>query len=251
MTSLGNEKFNGKSLFSSTSQAIQTTAEGGTVSIDGVELLSSGSGATTNFSFNGASDNTTFTPSSAGTITVGSGGLFLQDSNNAGNHIWLDNVGDTATYDGAGGWTFSGGGVNGLQGSFASGVTALYMEGSINHAFVGTGSFAAGGASNTSVGDVAAATDLGSLTLGAVTDAIAEIATHRATNGAQQSRLQFADEVVRVNKANIEAANSRITDVDVAEESTTLARYNILVQSGTAMLTQANQSAQMALRLLG
>jgi flagellin len=49
----------------------------------------------------------------------------------------------------------------------------------------------------------------------------------------------------------LEAANSRITDVDVAEESTQLARWNILVQSGTAMLAQANQSAQVALRLLG
>jgi flagellin len=39
-------------------------------------------------------------------------------------------------------------------------------------------------------------------------------------------------------------------DVDVAEESTQLARYNILVQSGTAMLAQANQSSQSALQLL-
>ncbi|MBI5424869.1 MAG: flagellin, partial [Opitutae bacterium] len=50
--------------------------------------------------------------------------------------------------------------------------------------------------------------------------------------------------------ANLEAANSRITDVDVAEESTQLARWNILVQSGTAMLAQANQSSQVALRLI-
>ena len=53
-----------------------------------------------------------------------------------------------------------------------------------------------------------------------------------------------------VNKANLEAANSRIIDVDVASESTQLARWNILVQSGTAMLAQANQSAQGALRLI-
>ena len=50
--------------------------------------------------------------------------------------------------------------------------------------------------------------------------------------------------------ANLEAAASRITDVDVASESTQLARFNILVQSGTAMLSQANQSAQTALKLL-
>jgi flagellin len=51
-------------------------------------------------------------------------------------------------------------------------------------------------------------------------------------------------------KNNLSAANSRITDVDVAQESTKYARYNILVQAGTAMLAQANAQPQSALRLL-
>ena len=84
-----------------------------------------------------------------------------------------------------------------------------------------------------------------------ITDAIQNVATMRANNGAEQSRLGFASEVLTVNKANLEAANSRIIDVDVAEESTQLARWNILVQSGTALLSQANQSSQVALRLIG
>jgi flagellin len=92
---------------------------------------------------------------------------------------------------------------------------------------------------------------LADIDLSDITDAIQNVATMRATNGAEQSRLGFAAEVLTVNKANLEAANSRITDVDVAEESTQLARWNILVQSGTAMLSQANQSAQVALRLIG
>jgi flagellin len=92
---------------------------------------------------------------------------------------------------------------------------------------------------------------LADVSLSDITDAIQNVATFRAANGAEQSRLGFAAEVLTVNKANIEAANSRITDVDVAEESTSLARWNILVQSGTAMLAQANQSAQVALRLIG
>jgi flagellin len=83
-----------------------------------------------------------------------------------------------------------------------------------------------------------------------ITDAIATVATARANNGAKQSVLGFAGEVLSVNKANLEAASSRITDVDVASESTQLARWNVMVQSGTAMLAQANQSAQSALRLL-
>lgn len=99
--------------------------------------------------------------------------------------------------------------------------------------------------------DTAASANLGAIQLSEITDALQRVATFRATNGAEQSRLGFAGEVLTVNKANLEAANSRITDVDVASESTQLARYNILVQSGTAMLAQANQSAQIALKLLG
>lgn len=83
-----------------------------------------------------------------------------------------------------------------------------------------------------------------------ITNAIQAVATMRANNGAEQSRLGFASDVLTTNKANLEAANSRIVDVDVASESTQLARWNVLVQSGTAMLSQANQSAQTALKLL-
>jgi len=95
-------------------------------------------------------------------------------------------------------------------------------------------------------------TSLGSssFTLSAVTSAIQNIATFRATNGAEQSRLTFASELLTTNKSNLEAANSRIIDVDVADESTQLARWNTLVQAGTSMLTQANSSAQTALKLL-
>jgi flagellin len=88
------------------------------------------------------------------------------------------------------------------------------------------------------------------LALTTITTAIQNIATMRAVNGAEQSRLGFASELLTTNKANLEAANSRIVDVDVASESTQLARWNTLVQAGTSMLTQANQSAQTALRLL-
>ena len=96
-----------------------------------------------------------------------------------------------------------------------------------------------------------AVTSLGDIDLKDITDAIKNTATMRAENGAEQSHLGFAAELLTVNKANLEAASSRITDVDVAQESTQLAKWNILVQSGTAMLSQANQSAQSALRLIG
>jgi flagellin len=83
-----------------------------------------------------------------------------------------------------------------------------------------------------------------------ITTAIESLANLRATNGAQQSRLSFAADMLAVNKQNLEAANGRIVDVDVAKESSQLARFNILQQAGTAMLAQANQSTQSILRLL-
>ena len=79
---------------------------------------------------------------------------------------------------------------------------------------------------------------------------IQNLAELRANNGAEQSRLTFAADMLSVNKINLEAANSRIIDVDVASESAQLARFNILQQAGTAMLAQANQSTQSILRLI-
>ena len=83
-----------------------------------------------------------------------------------------------------------------------------------------------------------------------VVSTIQNLATLMAANGAQASRLQFALESLNVNKVNLEAANSRIYDVDVAAETTKLARANILVQSGAAMVSQANAASQIALKLL-
>jgi flagellin len=83
-----------------------------------------------------------------------------------------------------------------------------------------------------------------------VNQAIQNLATLRATNGSQQVRLTFAADMLAVNKTNLEAANGRIVDVDIASESANLARLNILQQAGTAMLAQANQANQSVLRLL-
>ncbi|MDA7628853.1 flagellin, partial [Verrucomicrobia bacterium] len=81
--------------------------------------------------------------------------------------------------------------------------------------------------------------------------AITELAEDRADVGADQSVLQNISSTMSVLKDNLGAANSRIKDVDVAEESANFARQNILVQSGTAMLAQANALPQSALRLIG
>jgi len=86
--------------------------------------------------------------------------------------------------------------------------------------------------------------------LSIVKTAISQLASDRATIGAYQARLNFTSEELTISKENLSAASSRIQDTDVAEEATQYARYNILVQSGTAMLAQANALPQSALRLL-
>ena len=79
---------------------------------------------------------------------------------------------------------------------------------------------------------------------------ITNVATYRATVGADLSRLVKTTDHLAVLAENLSASVSRIKDVDVAEESARYSKYNILVQSGTAMLAQANSLPQTALRLL-
>jgi len=88
-------------------------------------------------------------------------------------------------------------------------------------------------------------------TLEIVMQAIATLASDRAGIGANITRLNSTHDQLSVLKDNMSAANSRIKDVDVAQESTQFARYNILVQAGTAMLAQANNTPQSVLKLLG
>ena len=83
-----------------------------------------------------------------------------------------------------------------------------------------------------------------------VKNAISQIAIDRAQLGAVQSRLNFTSDQLSITKENLSSAISRVADVDVATEATNYARYQILVQSGTQMLTQANQLPQAALQLL-
>jgi flagellin len=79
---------------------------------------------------------------------------------------------------------------------------------------------------------------------------IQNVATMMATNGAQQSRLNFAIDNLRTKATAFTEARSRISDVDVATEVTRLNRSSVLLQSGASMLTQANVSNELALKLL-
>ena len=87
--------------------------------------------------------------------------------------------------------------------------------------------------------------------LTALDDAISSVSTTRGTLGATQNRLESTVRNLSVTAENLSAAESRIRDVDVAEEMMSFTRSQILQQAGTSMLAQANGVSQSALSLLG
>ena len=97
---------------------------------------------------------------------------------------------------------------------------------------------------------VGGAFELGDVSVAVFTQALQNVATLRAENGGSVSRLQFSKESAAAQKTNLEAANGRIMDVDIATESTRLAKYNILVQASASMLSQANATSNVAMMLL-
>ena len=101
----------------------------------------------------------------------------------------------------------------------------------------------------------AASTSTDAMTLDKVSSAVFEqalsnVAFLRAQVGGSMSRVTFSAENIAAQKTNMKAALGRIVDVDIAEESTELAKYNILTQASAAMLAQANTNADVALMLL-
>lgn len=87
--------------------------------------------------------------------------------------------------------------------------------------------------------------------LATIDDAIQRVSGARADFGALQNRLQSTINNLDVSVENLSAANSRVRDADLAVETAELARNNIMLNAGTSVLAQANQSTGMALKLLG
>jgi flagellin len=100
----------------------------------------------------------------------------------------------------------------------------------------GSGNFTLSGSASTALSDIDAAID--------------QIGTATASNGAVESRLALIASTLTTQQQNMTSAISGISDVDVAQESTQLARYNILVQSSASMLAQANQDPEEVLKLI-
>ncbi|MCG8513904.1 MAG: flagellin [Halanaerobiales bacterium] len=85
----------------------------------------------------------------------------------------------------------------------------------------------------------------------ALDTAINTVSEHRSTLGATQNRLEHTINNLAVSAENLQAAESRIRDADMAFEMSTLTKHQILQQAGTAMLAQANMRSQSVLSLLG
>jgi flagellin len=127
------------------------------------------------------------------------------------------------------------------------------ISGSLDAIKLGTG-----GALNTQYLDIEEGTsgaflDLktkASAAVSAVKDALAVIGGVQGTIGSMQNKLQFAISLAQSQQVNSKAAESRIRDANIAEESANMTRYNILTQSGIASLAQANQSTSAVLSLL-
>ena len=92
--------------------------------------------------------------------------------------------------------------------------------------------------------------DLDMISVGAITKALENIAYLRAQNGGTHSRLAFNSESLIQQKTNMRAALGRMVDVDFAEETTNLAKYQVLSQASASILAQANNNTEMALMLL-
>lgn len=103
-------------------------------------------------------------------------------------------------------------------------------------------------AASTTVAGVTASSALASI--GRIDTAIGIISTERAKYGAAMNRLDVTVSTIQTMRVNLSAANSRIRDVDVAEETSQLSRNQVLSQAGVSVLAQANQLPQLAMSLL-
>ena len=83
-----------------------------------------------------------------------------------------------------------------------------------------------------------------------LTTAIDNISSQAATLGAVQNRLQYTSDSISATETNLTSTNSQITDVNMAQEMTTLTQEQVLEQAGTAMLSQAQSNPQLILKLL-
>jgi flagellin len=153
-------------------------------------------------------------------------------------------------------------GMNLLTGRFASDAaeaTGIQFQVGANMdqnetAFIGTMTAAALGLQNAQGEEgivTLSSADAANRTIGIVDSALRQVSKQRADLGAYQNRFEMAQEGVAIAAENLQAAESQIRDVNMAQEVVDFTKNQILVQSNTAMLAQANTQPQSVLQLLG
>jgi len=163
----------------------------------------------------------------------------------------LDRIGSVTEFNGT---KLLEGGSTGTSFSFQVGLGATSND-SISATIKGVKAADLGvitGGSVSSIAGIDISTATGAQNALAVIDqAITDVSSRRADIGSVQNRLNVTISNLGSARENLSAANSRIRDVDVASETADMTRNNILMQAGVSVLTQANQSPQVALALLG
>ena len=257
LRSLSEEKFNGVNIFGSTATHIITSAAGDQT----LTISAKGVGATgTEGTPSKVTSSAYTTATTAGTVTIAGITIAVTPADDKNTMLAKINAKAellgkaTASLDTAGKLVISNAifGANDLVISGdAAALTALGISAATtNNGTADTRDKVSVLLEATSLGDTfvdGVDLDINEL----INDAQNEFASYRAHNGAEQNGLNFAAELLVLNKANLEAATGRITDVDVAEESTQLAKWTTLTQAGTAMLAQANQANSLVLKLIG
>ena len=138
------------------------------------------------------------------------------------------------------------GGGSGTKGDVGSGFHSDAMDNNSGISISG----GTGGYMTLASNDLNKTLNLDDISVGVLTTALENVAFLRAQNGGVGSRLHFSYEILAQQRTNMRAALGRMVDVDIAEESTNLAKYNVLSQGAAAMIAQANSTTDLALILL-
>jgi flagellin len=136
---------------------------------------------------------------------------------------------------------------NGLSLLSATGTSVTFQVGANDGQTISVSLISLGSNLGTAYYSLSAA---GAADLSEIDSAIASVSATRATFGAVQNRLEHSLNVSAAYQENLTAAESRIRDVDMAEEMTNLTKNQILQQAGQSMLSQANQAPQQVLSLI-
>ena len=261
LTSLSQEKFNGVNLFGSTSTSIITSAAGDqSLTITAKGLNSTGAAGTKSTATSSA--DFTVPVSQNGTLTINGVNIAILTTDTV--QQIKDKINAAASPANVVATTVAGAGPDlKLQLTnlyYGTTVPTITGDAQLLTDLKLAAPVTAAGTADTrdNVKLLIAATSLGNTSVSGVNSSLNtvliaaqnELASYRANNGAEQSGLSYASELLVLNRTNLEAAVGRIVDVDVADESTQLAKWTTLTQAGTAMLAQANQATSLVLKLI-